>query len=99
MKKSIREFADPFLDIAITARMTSDFLLAIAEDPEWIWPVRSTCLGDCLVNFHSNSGTLVYATISLDGFEYTACNRPTRHFCSFSDLSEFCKALKAELQK
>jgi len=96
MKKSIQEFADPFLDIAITARRTSDFLLAIAADPEWIWPVRSTDLSDCLVNFHSNSGTLVYATISLDG--YTVFAR-RRECYSCSDLAEFCKALKVALQK
>ena len=95
---AIQKLADTFQGLAVTAKMAGDFLQAIAADPEWTWPILTYYRADCSIHFTSNQGRLVEAKMRLDGYSCTVFARH-RECYSCSDLAEFCKALKAALQK
>ena len=94
----VKKLAGTFQDLAVTAKMTSDFLQAIAADPEWTWPILTSSRFNCEICFTSNQGRLVEVMMHLDGYSSTVHARHRERY-SCSDLVEFCKHLKAALQQ
>lgn len=95
---AIPKLAGTFQDVAVAAKMTSDFLLAIAADPEWTWPIRTVGHIDCSISFKSNGGRLVCVETRVNGYSSTVFARRRERYSS-KDLAEFCKHLKAALQQ
>lgn len=93
-----KKLAGTFQDLAVTAKMTGDFLQAIAADPEWTWPILTSSRSNCEICFTSNQGRLVEVKMRVDGYSYTVHARRQERYSS-RDLAEFCKHLKTALQQ
>jgi len=95
-KESVFKCQQSYAMMAKFTKRMINLLDRIEQDSEWIWPIDKTDLLECTLEFRATSGEHIEAQVHGETYSH---DLPAGDAYFSNDLTEFCKHLKAELQK